>query len=82
MFIPWRKEDRQVFRSQYIDVIKILHIFGRKKGVLGAFPTDLEKFKGSLDFRLFPHLLCAHLQNTRFPLGHVSNSSARVHKYN
>ena len=28
MFIPWRKEDRQVFRSQYIDVIKKLHIFG------------------------------------------------------
>jgi len=46
MFIPWRKEDLQVFRSQYIDVINILHIFGRKKGVLGAFPTDLEKFNG------------------------------------
>ena len=31
-FIPWRKEEWQVFSSQYIDVIKILYIFGRKKG--------------------------------------------------
>ena len=82
MFILWRKEDRQVFRSQQTDVIKIFAYFWQKKGLFAAFPTDLEKFKGSLDFRLFPLLLCAHLQNTRFPLGHVSNSSARVHKYN
>ena len=43
MFIPWRKEKWQVFRSQYIDMINILHIFWPKKGFLGAVATDLEK---------------------------------------
>ena len=46
MFIPRRKEDRQVFRSQYIDVINFFFAnFRQKKGLLRLFPPTQRNLK-------------------------------------